>query len=44
MMKKSKKKIENFSKKIRKKTYKISALKHEGLKTIKKILINHVYK
>ena len=39
-----KKKIENFSKKIRKKNYKISALKHEGLKTIKKILINHVYK
>ena len=39
-----KKKIENFSKKIRKKNFKIYALKHEGLKTIKKILINHVYK
>ena len=43
MMKKLKKKIENFSKKIRKKNYKISALKHEGLKTIKKILVSYVH-
>ena len=34
-------KIEIFNKKIRKKIYKISALKHEGLINLKKILINY---
>ena len=38
------KKIENFNKKIKKKTYTISALKHEGLKNIKKILMSYVHK
>ena len=37
------KKIDIFSKKIRKKIYTISALKHKGLTTIKKALINYVH-
>ena len=37
------KKINIFIKKIKKKVYTISALKHKGLNTIKKMLINHVY-
>jgi len=37
-------KIEIFRKKVRKKIYTISALKHKGLNTIRKILINYVYK
>ena len=37
------KKIDIFSKKIRKKIYTISALKHEGLSTIKKILVRYVH-
>ena len=37
------KKIDAFSKKIKKKIYTISALKHRGLKTIKKIMVSHVY-
>ena len=36
-------KIDIFSKKIRKKIYTISALKHEGLSTIKKILVRYVH-
>ena len=35
------KKINLFNKKIKKKIYAISALKHQGLKPIKKILISH---
>jgi len=37
------KKIDTFNKKIKKKIYTISALKHKGLRTIKRMLINHVY-
>jgi len=37
-------KIDFFSKKIRKKIYKISALKHKGLTTIKKVLVSHVHR
>jgi len=37
------KKIDIFSKKIRKKIYKISALKHKGLTTIKRMLISYVH-
>lgn len=37
------KKIDIFSKKIKKKVYPISALKHKGLTTIKKILIRYVH-
>ena len=37
------KKIDIFSKKIRKKIYTISALKHKGLSTIKKILVRYVH-
>tara|TARA_B100000029_G_scaffold209972_1_gene207800 strand:- start:254 stop:1240 length:987 start_codon:yes stop_codon:yes gene_type:complete len=37
-------KIDVFSKKIRKKIYKISALKHKGLTTIKKVLVSHVHR
>ena len=37
------KKIDTFRKKIKKKIYTISALKQKGLKTVKKILINHVH-
>jgi len=37
------KKTDIFSKKIKKKIYKISALKHKGLKIIKKILINYAH-
>ena len=37
------KKIDIFSKKIRKKIYTISALKHKGLTTIKKVLVSYVY-
>ena len=36
-------KINIFSKKIKKKIYTISALKHKGLNTIKRILIRYVY-
>ena len=36
-------KIDVFNKKIKKKIYTISALKHKGLKTIKKILISHAH-
>ncbi len=38
------KKINNFNKKVRKKIYTISTLNHQGLNTIKKVLINHVHK
>ena len=38
------KKIDAFSKKIKKKIYKISVLKNKGLKTIKGVLINYVHK
>tara|TARA_B100001123_G_scaffold428366_1_gene545171 strand:+ start:1303 stop:2286 length:984 start_codon:yes stop_codon:yes gene_type:complete len=37
------KKINIFNKKIKKKIYAISALKHKGLTTIKKILVNYVH-
>ena len=37
------KKIDIFGRKIKKKIYIISALKHTGLKTIKKILVNYVH-
>ena len=37
------KKIGFFRKKIKKKIYTISALKHKGLETIKKILVNYVH-
>ena len=37
------KKIDIFSKKIKKKIYTISALKHIGLTVIKKNLINYVH-
>ena len=37
------KKIDIFNKKIKKKIYKISALKHKGLKTIKKILVSYAH-
>ena len=37
------KKIDIFNKKIKKKIYTISALKHKGLKTIKKILVSYVH-
>ena len=37
------KKIDIFSKKIRKKIYTISALKHKGLATIKRVLVSHVH-
>ena len=37
------KKIDVFKKKIKKKIFKISALKHIGLKTIKKNLVNYVH-
>ena len=36
-------KINTFSKKIKKKIYSISALKHKGLTTIKRMLVNYVY-
>ena len=36
-------KIDFFSKKIRKKIYKISALKHQGITDIKKALIRYVH-
>jgi GTP-binding protein len=36
------KKIDIFNKKIKKKIYIISALKHKGLKTIKRVLVNYV--
>jgi len=38
-----KKKIEHFRRKIKKKIYTISALKHKGLTTIKKLLIGYVH-
>ena len=37
------KKIETFSKKIKKKIYTISVLKHKGLTAIKRILVSYVY-
>ena len=37
------KKIDIFNKKIKKKIYIISALKHKGLTTIKRILVSYVY-
>ena len=37
------KKMNIFNKKIKKRIYTISALKHKGLKTIKKILISYVH-
>jgi len=37
------KKIDTFRKKIKKKIYTISALKHIGLKTIKRMLVSYVY-
>ena len=37
------KKIDIFSKKIRKKIYAISALKHKGLTTVKKMLVSYVH-
>ena len=37
------KKIDFFNKKVKKKIYIISALKHKGLKTIKKILVSYVH-
>ena len=37
------KKIDIFNKKIKKKIYTISALKHKGLKTIKRILVSYVH-
>ena len=37
------KKIITFNKKIKKKIYSISALKHKGLTTIKRMLVNYVY-
>ena len=36
-------KVDIFSRKIKKKIYTISALKHKGLKTIKKILVNYAH-
>ena len=38
------KKINDFKKKIKKKIYKISALKHQGLNVIKRILISNVHR
>ena len=37
------KKIDIFRKKVKKKIYTISALKHKGLKTIKEILVSYVH-
>jgi len=37
------KKIDIFSKKIKKKIYVVSTLNHKGLKTIKRMLVSHVY-
>jgi GTP-binding protein len=37
------KKMDIFNKKIKKRIYTISALKHKGLKTIKKILVSYVH-
>ena len=36
-------KINIFSKKIKKKIYKISALKHQGITDIKKVLVRYVH-
>ena len=36
------KKIDIFNKKIKKKIYTISAIKHKGLTTIKKVLVSYV--
>ena len=36
-------KIDVFNKKIKKKIYTISAIKHKGLTTIKKVLVNYVH-
>ena len=35
-------KIDTFSKKIKKKIYKISALKHIGIKDVKKAMVRYV--
>ena len=43
-MMKLKKKITVFKKKIKKNTYKISVIQNKGLNTIKKLLINNVYR
>ena len=37
------KRIDIFNKKIKKKIYTISALKRQGLETIKKILVSYVH-
>ena len=37
-------KINNFKKKIKKNVYKMSVVQNKGLSTIKKILINNVYR
>ena len=37
------KKIDIFNKKVKKKIYTISALKHKGLTTIKRVLVSYVY-
>jgi len=37
------KKIQVFNRKIKKKIYTMSALKHQNLTTIKKVLVSHVY-
>jgi len=37
------KKIDIFSKKIRKKIYKISALKHKGIIDVKRALVRYVH-
>ena len=36
-------KVDIFTKKIKKKIYKISALKHQGIMDIKKVLVKYVY-
>ena len=43
MMKKLKKKISDFKKKIKKNIYKISVVQNKGLINIKKLLVNNVY-
>ena len=36
-------KVDNFSKKIKKKIYKISALKHKGIIDVKRELVRYVH-
>ena len=43
-VKKNKKKINAFKKKIKKNIYKISVVQNKGLINIKKLLINNVYR